>query len=41
MHISIRHGILYGELPNISKVNKRGGWNKWGGWKTQELEVSL
>ena len=30
MHISVRHGVFYEELAKISKVNKRGGWNKWG-----------
>ena len=38
MHISVRHGIFYGEF---AKINKRGGWNKQGGWQTQQLEISL
>ena len=41
MHISVRHGVFYGELAKISKVNKRGGWNKLGGWQTQQLEIPL
>ena len=41
MHISVRRGVFYGELAKISKVNKQGGWNKWGDWQTQQLEISL
>ena len=39
--ISARHGIFYGELAKIFRVNKLGNWNKWGGWQTQQLEISL
>ena len=42
MHIiSVRQSIFYGELAKIFKVNNGGGWNKWAGWQTQQLEISL